>query len=310
MPIIGVEWTSGQLIAMLLSDEGQCLGEIKTGDGAAGLSPDRFQDIFLARIPPDWLPQARAVYFTGMVTARGGWVETGFAATPAPLTALAAAARTLDLSGLPQLVFLPGLSVGGALPDVMRGEELKLYAAAPDGDALLVLPGRHTKWVEVRDGSVVCFATYMGGETASLLQADSLIGRLIPSSAPMSQTGFRRGIEAALNHNLPGGLLRRLFSARSLVLFEAMAASEIAGYIAGLTTGAELLEAQAEWPLHDLPIQLLGNGDAITRYGEALALMGYKSTPVAANTGPVFARIHVDRTSVNFQEVPHRSTAV
>ena len=300
MTIIGVEWTSMHLAATLIGESGDSLAEAKANTGAAGLKPDQFPDAFHSAIPAEWLKDAEAVYFTGMVTGHGGWVETGFVAAPALLSALVEAAQVREAPGLPPLVFLPGLSLEAELPEVMRGEELKLYAAAPKGDALLVLPGRHTKWVEVRDGQVMRFATYMGGEIAALLKADSLVGRLIPPGSPFSPSGFHRGVETAMERNLlPGGLLRRLFSARSLVLFDRLEREAIGSYLDGLVIGAELVEAQGEWPLAELPIRIIGTGPAADSYREALALFGHASTIASPNVGPTFARIHAARTIVD-----------
>ena len=299
MSIIGVEWTSARLSATLLGADGESLGGTRTGPGTAGLGADQFAEIFRQFVPAAWLLEAEAAYFTGMVTGRGGWVETGFVPAPAPLSALVETARVLEVAGLPRLVFLPGLSVEGALPDVMRGEELKLYAAAPEGDALLVLPGRHAKWVELRNGQVMRFATYMGGETAALLKADSLVGRLIPDGAPPSPSGFRKGIEAALNGELPGGVMRRLFSARSLVLFDRLERGEIASYIDGLLAGAELVEVQGEWPLADLPIRILGTEVTASDCRDALALLGYTAAIASPDIGPTFARIHAERVNAD-----------
>jgi 2-dehydro-3-deoxygalactonokinase len=296
--IIGVEWTSMHLAATLIGEGGDTLAEVKANTGAASLQPEQFPDAFHAAIPADWLAAAEAIYFTGMVTGRGGWVETGFVAAPALLSALVDAAKVHKVPDLPPLVFLPGLSLEAELPEVMRGEELKLYAAAPEGDALLALPGRHTKWAEVRNGRVMRFATYMGGETAALLKANSLVGRLIPPDSPVNPTGFRRGVETATKRNLPGGLLRRLFSARSLVLFDRLEREAISSYLDGLVIGAELVEVQGEWPLGELPIRVIGAGPAADSYREALALLGHPASVATPDIGPTFARIHAARTVV------------
>jgi 2-dehydro-3-deoxygalactonokinase len=132
----------------------------------------------------------------------------------------------------------------------------------------------------------------MGGETAKLLSRDSLISRLIPQDASFSEAGYQRGLDAAWDNTLPGGTLRRLFSARSLVLFERMPAEEIGGYIAGLLAGAEIAEAETEWALRDAPILVLGQSPEAGRYLHALRQRGIPAAAKRAAAATSFATLH------------------
>ena len=89
--------------------------------------------------------------------------------------------------------------------------------------------------------------------------------------------------------------MRRLFSARSLVLFDRLERDDIASYIDGLVAGAELLEVQSEWPLADLPIRILGTGETADSCRDALAMLGHAATITSPDIGPTFARIHAER---------------
>ncbi|MFK4811825.1 2-dehydro-3-deoxygalactonokinase [Devosia sp. ZW T5_3] len=290
--LIGVEWTSSSFGAELMDDEGEVLAQAHHPVGTNAVGGGDFAKHFAKLLPADWLGQADAAYLSGMVTGRNGWVETGFVPAPAGFGDLAGAATTLPGEGIPH-VFLPGVSTTGALPDVMRGEELKALAAG-DGmaSAVVVLPGAHTKYVSIAGGQITGLATYMGGEIANLLRKDSLVSRLIPADAAIDDVGFERGLRTAWLGDMPGGLLRRVFSARSLVLFERMPANEISGYIAGLLIGAEIAEAQAEWPLQQAPVLVVGASPEALRYRRALELRGISARSVTAATAPSFARLH------------------
>lgn len=290
--LIGVEWTSSSLAAELIEKEGTVAEQSLHPTGTNAVTGRNFKEVMTTLLPPDWLGRADAIYFSGMVTGRGGWAETGFAPTPANVDDLAQASVTLPGEGVPH-VFLPGVSAAGELPDVMRGEELKALAAGQDmASAVVVLPGAHTKYVTIADGRIVGLATYMGGEISNLLRKDSPVSRLIPADADIDDAGFERGLRLAWKDDIPGGVLRRVFSARSLVLFEQMPASEISGYIAGLVVGAEIAEAEKEWPLRQSSVLVVGDGANASRYQRALTLRGIAANSATPATAPSFARVH------------------
>lgn len=290
--LIGVEWTSAAFAAELIDTAGRPLDHVREPVGVTAVAAGSFALRFAELIPEGWWNSARHAYLSGMVTGRGGWVETAFCSSPAgPVDLLARAIKVQD--GDKRLIFLPGVSSDEALPDVMRGEELKALAvAAGQPAAIVVLPGPHTKYVGVENGRITGLATYMGGEAGNLLRRDSLISRLIPEDRAVSEAGFARGLQTAWNGALPGGILRRLFSARSLVLFEKMAAHDIAGYIAGLVVGAEICEARQEWPLDQRPLLVIGTSEEARRYRDALGAAGFAAVSATAETSSVFAALH------------------
>lgn len=290
--LIGVEWTSQAFEASLIDENGTVLANLKKGMGTTAVRDRCFAEAFLELVPESWRNEASAAYFSGMITGRGGWVETGFAETPASLADLAKSAVARSEGGLP-LLFLPGIASVGAMPDVMRGEEIRAFAAAADHDgATVILPGLHTKYVSVETGRIMRLGTYMGGETAKLLSRDSLVSRLIPADATISDAGFDRGLAAAWDAAFPGGPLRRLFSARSLVLFDRMPAGDIAGYIAGLMAGAEIAEAEAEWSLRAGPVLVLGESMEAKRYLAALNQRGIPAISKQISVTSSFVALH------------------
>lgn len=264
---IGILWTSASFHAFLMDGVKVC-GEKKSARGTNQLAKTSFEEILREELG-EWAGQAEAILLSGMITSRNGWVESPFAQTPARASDIAEGAIVRHLQGLPPLCFLPGIAQTMPLPDVMRGEELSLLEF--DGaDGLYVLPGPHTKWVTLEDGGISAITTYMSGEILQLLERDSLVSRLIPETRVERPEAFRRGVLSAFADDLPGFVLARIFSARSLVLFEQMAADDIRDYLAGLLIGAEVREATM--PLRSNPITIVGTGTLAERYALALEL--------------------------------------
>lgn len=181
-----------------------------------------------------------------MIGSRQGWVEAPYVACPAPLERLAQClVRTPDGG----LAIVPGVSACDAtgVPDVMRGEETQIVGAPADAAAtLIVLPGTHSKWALAGKGRIETFTSFMTGEVYAVLKAHSILGRLIADGATPSGAAFLRGLRAALATNAAAGaLLHQLFGARTLALFDELAAAEIADYLSGLLIGSEVVAGRA-----------------------------------------------------------------
>ena len=166
----------------------------------------------------------------------------------------------------------------------MRGEELKIFGAMGPNSGLVALPGAHTKWASVRDGRIERFATYMSGEIGMLLKSNSLVGKLIPAQSPDNPEAFLRGVKLARDPRVGGNILRRVFSARSLVLCEELPPAHISDYLSGLMIGAEINEVIEEYNSPDKPVTLIGASALCQRYSMALLEAGMTST-VADNAG-------------------------
>ena len=76
------------------------------------------------------------------------------------------------------VLIVPGVDCRGAdgTYDVMRGEETQAIGIGVR-DGLVCLPGTHSKWVEIADGRIDRFATFVTGELYAALTA-SFVGRL------------------------------------------------------------------------------------------------------------------------------------
>jgi 2-dehydro-3-deoxygalactonokinase len=239
------------------------------------------------------------VIASGMIGSRQGWVEVPYRPCPADAAGLAGHLHSHVTARGRRLCFVPGLTVAGALPDVMRGEETEILGALADQPEgrLFVLPGTHSKWARIEDGRrIASFATYMTGELFAVLKAHSILGRLMEGGG-RDDAAFARGAAIGLDGDARhGGLLRRLFSARTLALVGDLAPEATESYLSGLLIGAEVREALAGMGTGPGaaagagggPVTLVGGSELVGRYDRVLALAGVataRAAPDAAARG-------------------------
>ncbi len=247
--MIAVDWGTSAFRAYRVGADGRVLDQVETADGILTAGQRGFADVLNAALAP-WLVEREPgpILMSGMIGSRQGWAEVSYLDCPATASTIAAALHRLEGPGLDQVYIVPGLTTHDAdgLPDVMRGEETQIIgamAATGRRSGVFVLPGTHSKWVEIADGSILGFATFMTGEVYAALKSHTILGRLMTDATPDSE-GFARGVAtAALGRGGPGSLLHMIFSARSLALFGQLASDQVAGYLSGLLIGAELKAA-------------------------------------------------------------------
>jgi 2-dehydro-3-deoxygalactonokinase len=290
--LIGLDWGTTSFRAYRLDGAGAVLEAKSAPAGILKVAQGDFERVFEREVGP-WLAAAPGlpVIASGMITSRQGWVEVLYCPCPAGSDEIARALVRHDTAAGRTIHFVPGLSNIGAdgVPDVIRGEETQIIGEvdhAP-GRRLLVLPGTHSKWALVEDGRLTWFATFMTGELYGVLKEHSILGRLMAGEAA-DEAAFRRGL--AYGGGARGGLLRRLFSARTLALFGQLPASAVGAYLSGLLIGSEVAEALdcLEEPPSGREITLIGSSDLTGRYLtaiEAAGLRGRRAADDAAARG-------------------------
>lgn len=292
--LIAIDWGTSSLRAYLLGDDGTVLEEqslpwgiMATPEGDFAKALDSVTAVWRQRQPD--LP----VLAAGMIGSRQGWREIPYVACPAGLGDLVGAVAGQSASADIVLPIVPGIAMDGDIPGVMRGEETQIVGAlalAPylAENALLVLPGTHSKWVTVQGGKIVAFTTYLTGELFAVLGKHSILGR--PAfearkdadafSSAESWEAFERGV-LTIRNNSSRGLSPLLFSTRSLVLAGRLPAAVSLDYLSGLLLGEEIRCALAERPQTDAaPLALIGESALCERYLRALALFGITDGPV------------------------------
>jgi 2-dehydro-3-deoxygalactonokinase len=270
------DWGSTRLRLWLMA--GERIVDHTEGAGIIGLASPPADELRRALTP--WLagnPPAR-ITLCGMAGARGGLREAGYLSCPALPRDLAGALARFELDGLPVRI-IPGCATAD---DVMRGEETQAFGAMArepalaEGQHLLVLPGTHSKWIELDEGRIARFRTFPTGELYALLQRSSLLA--LPDDTPTGDevTGFAEGIDSAL---AGGGLLGRLFGIRARQLLDGLSRGWAQGQLSGLLLGHEIAEALAGDKPRDR-ITVIGDASLAVRYVAALARFGVAATTI------------------------------
>jgi 2-dehydro-3-deoxygalactonokinase len=293
--LLAVDWGSTRLRAYLLGANGAVLDTLTSEAGAStlGAGAGGFEAA-LQSLVADWLhahPGLPAVA-CGMVGSAHGWREAPYAECPMELAGLHAHAVGVPWAG-GELKILPGLSCREAdgTPDVMRGEETQIagvLARRPRdaGDAMLVLPGTHSKWARLQVGRVTGFATRMTGELYAVLRQHSVLGRLMTASPceTFDNIAFDKGVAAAARS---GGrdLGHQLFATRTLGLFGDCPSDGLGDFLSGLLIGHELVAGlQQADPRR--PLILVGEPALCARYQRGLQQLGREDVSHIDHTAP------------------------
>jgi 2-dehydro-3-deoxygalactonokinase len=299
--LLALDWGTTSLRASLLGEGGVVLEQRQQPWGIQQL-PEGGYVAALRGIAGDWL-QALAglpIIASGMVGSAQGWREVPYLPCPADAAALAAGLLGFEAWPGKLLHIVPGVRVATGTPDVMRGEEtqvlgvLALQPALAQGRATLLLPGTHSKWVQLDAGRITALRTYMTGELYGLLAQHSILGRPAREAGGATPSGdaFERGIAAVRATGSPG-LASLLFSTRTLVLAGQLSAAHSLDYLSGLLLGDELRSALAA-PARLQPLLLVGEASLCARYQRALALFDVASQ-VAADGAAAAGLWHIAR---------------
>jgi 2-dehydro-3-deoxygalactonokinase len=288
--LIALDWGTSSLRGYLLGESGEILQSRHADRGILKVVDGVFAQTYL-EFCDDWLKQHGGLpaIACGMIGSKQGWKEAPYVAAPASLRQMAAALTSVEVPGQRPLQIVPGVSYRDpqGLPDVMRGEETQLFGALAGGDAAtrsFVLPGTHSKWVVTGPSGIERFCTFMTGEVFAVLRAHSILGRLMPeASVVAADDGFRRGADASL-HGGGGGLLKRLFSTRTLGLFNDVPAAQLASYMSGVLIGEEIFAARAAGLLDDAgTVGIIADAVLANLYRIVMEMAGVESLVLPAD---------------------------
>jgi 2-dehydro-3-deoxygalactonokinase len=282
--LIALDWGTSSLRGYLLGEGGKILESRQADLGILKVAEGAFAATYL-ELCSGWgdLPAIAS----GMIGSKQGWKEAPYVAAPASLKQMAAALTSVEVPGHRPLQIVPGVSYRDpqGLPDVMRGEETQLFGALAGGGETrkFVLPGTHSKWAVAGPSGIERFSTFMTGEVFAVLKAHSILGRLMPeASVVAADDGFRLGAEASLRGG--GGLLRRLFSTRTLGLFNDVPAAQLASYMSGLLIGDEISTARSTGMLDDAgAIGIIGDAGLADLYRVVLEMADAESLVLPAD---------------------------
>jgi 2-dehydro-3-deoxygalactonokinase len=283
--LIALDWGTSRCRAYLVDGRDGVIGRLDEPLGILSVPNGDFAGAFERLVGP-WLSQHGnlPVIASGMIGSRQGWYEAPYVECPAAAAEIAGRLVAVATPGGRAVWLVPGLSYAGkdGVPDVMRGEETQIigcHEAGATGRRIFLLPGTHSKWALVEGDRILRFATFMTGELFAVLKAHSILGRLMQGEAA-DAAAFRRGLDHAAGAD--HGLLRSLFSVRTLGLFDRLPGAGLASYLSGLLIGSEIAEARrwlaadgdAAADLTAAPITIVGGESLAGLYLDALTAAG------------------------------------
>ncbi|NQD86890.1 2-dehydro-3-deoxygalactonokinase [Paenarthrobacter sp. CM16] len=309
--LIGLDWGTSSCRAYLIDGTGQILASTTGGLGVLAMSAatDRaaaFDDQLKALVG-DWLRTSPGLPMVacGMVGSDQGWSVAAYKETPADLVNSSLLPLTEVSTTLGTLHIVPGLlsygtpgKHGTPLPNVMRGEETQILGVVPEppdeSTHVVILPGTHTKWAQLKGSTVTDFATSMTGEIHALLLQHSILGRTAQNPAAPDLKAFEQGLDVVFGsgNRSPAGdthILSTLFSARTLPMTGALEPAGVPDYISGLLIGTAVAGFTQQWladaAVSEVPptVTICANDALARRYAHALLRTGTKAT-VAAGT--------------------------
>jgi len=278
--LIAVDWGTSSLRGALLGGDGAVLEEISVPAGILMVPAGGFASVFAQHFGRWQQATGALALIAGMAGSRQGWQEAAYCACPAGFADVASHLHWIEPG---RIALVPGLSCEDrGVPDVMRGEETQVFGALDllsiDG-ARMVLPGTHSKWVQVEQRRITGFRTFMTGEMYALLRQHSILARTLPETdGELDAAAFRRGLVHAAES---ASLLHAAFSVRTLALFERLPSGCMPSYLSGLVIGEEL-RAQGLAGASREMVVVIGSPALAARYQMALETLGIASTTIGA----------------------------
>ncbi len=284
--VAAVDWGTTRLRVWLLDASGAPLAERRGDDGLITAQKTGFSTVLEGHLAELKAPGDLPVVICGMAGSRQGWVEAPYVDVPSSIDAILKGAARIP-GEKRDIRIVPGLAQRLTdRPDVMRGEETQLAGAGlpASGRHTVCMPGTHSKWVSVQDGSVAGFGTWPTGELFSVLAEHSILRHSLgekPASVAADDPVFRKSCETALAEG--GDILSRLFAIRAGGLLHGLNAADAAATLSGLLIGAEIASARKRYGTGNGEVTLIASGPLGVLYGAALGLAGLAIDPVDAD---------------------------
>jgi 2-dehydro-3-deoxygalactonokinase len=248
---VAVDWGTSSFRLWLMNPAGDVLAESRSQEGMMAAAKIGFVTVLQSHLDAVGAADHLPVVICGMAGARQGWVEAGYIDTPANLASILQ--RAVPVSGQSRDIrILPGIAQRDPkAPDVMRGEETQLLGAlGADGEALVCMPGTHSKWASVRGGTVERFTTFMTGELFSAVSKETILSLAVTGADEAIDTeAFRSAVAAAFE--TPAFAANLLFQVRSGQLLYGGSSAAAREKISGTLIGLELAAGLAQDGLRD-----------------------------------------------------------
>lgn len=179
---------------------------------------------------------------SGMASSSIGIKNLDYGKLPLPLTDLQIPFELLE-DAAHTTFLISGLATQD---DVMRGEEVQLLGAVQethsiDKDAIVILPGTHSKHVIIEKGGLLNFKTYMTGELFSLLQNHSILRHSVKKeSIHLQNTDVLKAFDYGVYQSAESPILHELFAIRARQILQQTDPANNNAFLSGLLIGNEL----------------------------------------------------------------------
>ena len=246
---IAGDWGTTHLRLFLCDETGRTL-DTRSGAGVSALRDDVGGAFFRAVEGWDRAHSKLPAVMCGMVGSTIGWREVPYLSCPARPDAITRSALCFAVDGRP-IAIAPGLTCRNRLlaPDMMRGEETQILGAIrcepklATGRQFLCMPGTHTKWVSLKDGTVEHFLTALTGELFDILHDHSVLVNAAGTPEVVGGTEFSRALEQTKLYP-DAELIHLLFEVRSRQLKGELKRKDAAAYLSGLIIGQDVSGAK------------------------------------------------------------------
>jgi 2-dehydro-3-deoxygalactonokinase len=239
---VAIDWGTSSFRLWLVDWAGNVLGERRSHEGMMAAGKLGFAAVLQSHLEAVGAAPGLPVIVCGMAGARQGWVEAGYVDTPARLASIPEHAVAVPGQGR-DVRILPGIAQRDPkAPDVMRGEETQLLGVlgldAAD-EAVVCMPGTHSKWVRARGATVARFATFMTGELFDVVSRQTILSHAAAGADQAEDLdAFRSAVMAAFE--TPSFVANLLFQVRSGQLLYGGKPSAAREKISGTLIGLEL----------------------------------------------------------------------
>lgn len=183
---------------------------------------------------------------SGMASSSIGMVELPYAELPFSLTG----ESVLTYSIQPTLAFThPVLLLSGVKDgfEVMRGEETQLVGISDllsameiKEDAVILLPGTHSKHVYIAHGEISKIETHITGELFSILSNNGLLKEAVQSHNNQRIGNDWEAFLDGIEYSGTTTMLQALFKVRTNQLFNELTKPQNYDYLSGILIGSEL----------------------------------------------------------------------
>ena len=259
---IAIDWGTSFFRAYLIENE-EIICTANTNDGMKFVQNNKFEETLVNLIEP-WLDYKYKIEIlaSGMVGSKQGWIEVPYQKTPCNLNNIKFIFPSVRDNRFSIKIF-SGISQSNN-PDVMRGEETQIAGFLYDNqnfNGSICLPGTHSKWVQIENGNIINFKTFMTGELFEIISKNSILIHTVTSKKILKNELIKAVNEIFLKPEIFGNVLFQLraddlINSRGSEIYK----SKLSGYLLGL----ELLGSMEFWEKKD--IVLIGNADLVKMY--------------------------------------------